>query len=61
MEGSRQRIPEIVGVTMAFVAILVILLGIVYDVRRRSYSIKSQRNSLDVSFRIFRNKVDIHS
>lgn len=49
VERSRHKVPEIVGIAIAFIAVLVILLSIVYCVRRRSYGVKSQRNSLDVS------------
>ncbi|XP_031843455.1 muscle, skeletal receptor tyrosine-protein kinase [Nomia melanderi] len=47
VERSRQRVPEIIGIVLAFIAVLVILLSIVYCVRKRSYNMKSQRNSLD--------------
>ncbi|KZC04523.1 Muscle, skeletal receptor tyrosine protein kinase, partial [Dufourea novaeangliae] len=47
VERSRQRVPEIIGIAIALIAVLVILLSIVYCVRKRSYNIKSQRNSLD--------------
>nr|XP_012136036.1 PREDICTED: muscle, skeletal receptor tyrosine protein kinase-like isoform X3 [Megachile rotundata] len=47
VERSRQRVPEIVGIALAFVAVLAILLSIVYCVKKRSYNVKSQRNSLD--------------
>ncbi|XP_076635602.1 muscle, skeletal receptor tyrosine protein kinase [Colletes latitarsis] len=47
VERSKQRVPEIIGIAIAFIAVLVILLSIVYCVRKRSYNIKSQRNSLD--------------
>ncbi|XP_043682046.1 tyrosine-protein kinase transmembrane receptor Ror-like isoform X2 [Vespula pensylvanica] len=49
VERSRHKVPEIVGIAIAFIAVLVILMSIVYCVRRRSYGVKSQRNSLDVS------------
>ncbi|XP_043496562.1 tyrosine-protein kinase transmembrane receptor Ror-like isoform X1 [Polistes fuscatus] len=49
VERSRHKVPEIVGIAIAFVAVIVILLSIVYCVRRRSYGVKSQRNSLDSS------------
>ncbi|XP_026674758.1 tyrosine-protein kinase transmembrane receptor Ror-like [Ceratina calcarata] len=48
VERVRQRVPEIVGIAIAFVAVLAILFGIVYCVRKRSYNVKSSsRNSLD--------------
>ncbi|XP_034189337.2 tyrosine-protein kinase transmembrane receptor Ror isoform X3 [Osmia lignaria lignaria] len=47
VERSRQRVPEIIGIALAFVAVLAILLSIVYCVKKRSYNVKSQRNSLD--------------
>ncbi|CAK9820474.1 Tyrosine-protein kinase transmembrane receptor Ror [Anthophora plagiata] len=47
VERSRQRAPEIIGIVLAFVAVLAILLSIVYCVKKRSYNVKSQRNSLD--------------
>ncbi|KAG6804029.1 muscle, skeletal receptor tyrosine protein kinase isoform X1 [Apis mellifera caucasica] len=46
-ERVRQKVPEIIGITIAFVAVLAILLSIVYCVKKRSYNVKSQRNSLD--------------
>lgn len=49
VEGLRHNVPEIVGVTMASIVIIIILLGIVYGIKRRTYNIKSQRNSIDVS------------
>lgn len=49
VEELRYKVPEIVGVAIAFVALIMILLSIVYGVRRRSYSVKSQRNPLNVS------------
>lgn len=49
VEGLRYKVPEIVGAAVAFVAVIMLLLSIVYGVRRRSYSIKSQRSPLDVS------------
>lgn len=49
VEELKYKVPEIVGVIIAFIAIIILLLSIVYGVKRRSYSIKSQRNSLDVS------------
>lgn len=54
VERSRQRVPEIIGIVLAFIAVLVILLSIVYCVRKRSYNMKSQRNSLDVSIESYR-------
>lgn len=53
VEGLRYKVPEIIGVTVTFVAVIVLLVSIVYGVRKRSYSIKSQRSSLDVSRHIF--------
>lgn len=47
VERSRQRVPEVIGISIALVAIIVILLIIVYCVKKRSYNVKSQRNSLD--------------
>ncbi|KAM0733100.1 Tyrosine-protein kinase transmembrane receptor Ror [Formica fusca] len=47
VEGLRYKVPEIVGAAVAFVAVIMLLLSIVYGVRRRSYSIKSQRSPLD--------------
>ncbi|XP_076245437.1 muscle, skeletal receptor tyrosine-protein kinase [Calliopsis andreniformis] len=47
VERARQRVPEIIGIVVAFVALLAILLSIVYCVKKRSYNVKSQRNSLD--------------
>ncbi|KAL6447910.1 hypothetical protein ACFW04_000169 [Cataglyphis niger] len=47
VEELRYKVPEIVGVAIAFVAVIMLLLSIVYGVRRRSYSVKSQRSSLD--------------
>ncbi|XP_029164341.1 high affinity nerve growth factor receptor-like [Nylanderia fulva] len=47
VEELRYKVPEIIGVAIAFVAIIMILLSIVYGVRRRSYSVKSQRNPLN--------------
>lgn len=49
VEGLRYKVPEIVGVAIASVAIIGLLFSIVYVVRRRSYSVKSQRSPLDVS------------
>ncbi|XP_011258486.1 high affinity nerve growth factor receptor isoform X2 [Camponotus floridanus] len=49
VDGLRYKVPEIVGVIIAFIALIILLLSIVYGVRRRSYSIKSQRSSLDVT------------
>ncbi|XP_043506683.1 tyrosine-protein kinase transmembrane receptor Ror-like isoform X3 [Frieseomelitta varia] len=49
VERTRQRVPEIIGIAIAFVTILAILLSIVYCVRKRSYNVKSQRNSLDAT------------
>lgn len=49
VDGLRYKVPEIVGVIIAFIALIILLLSIVYGVRRRSYSVKSQRSSLDVS------------
>lgn len=61
VEGLRYKVPEIVGVTIAFITLIILLLGIVvYSVRRRSYSIKSQRNSLDVSH-FFPSFIKIHA
>lgn len=51
VEGLKYKVPEIIGVAVTFVAVIVLLLSIVYGVRRRSYSIKSQRSPLDVSRR----------
>lgn len=48
VERARQRVPEIIGIAVAFIAVLAILLSIVYCVKKRSYNVKSQRNSLDV-------------
>ena len=47
--GLKYKVPEIIGVVVAFVAVIVLLLSIVYGVRKRSYNIKSQRSPLDVS------------
>ncbi|XP_014478823.1 PREDICTED: tyrosine-protein kinase transmembrane receptor Ror-like [Dinoponera quadriceps] len=49
VEGSilRPKVPEIIGIAVAFAVVIMIILGIVYCVRRRTYSVKSQRNSLD--------------
>ncbi|TGZ32398.1 Uncharacterized protein DBV15_06823 [Temnothorax longispinosus] len=47
LEGLKYKVPEIIGVAVAFVAVIVLLLSVVYGVRRRSYSIKSQRSPLD--------------
>ncbi|CAL1684805.1 unnamed protein product [Lasius platythorax] len=47
VEGLRYKVPEIVGVAIASVAIIGLLFSIVYVVRRRSYSVKSQRSPLD--------------
>ena len=47
VERSRQRLPEIIGIAIAFFIVLAILSSIVYWVRKRSYNVKSQRNSLD--------------
>lgn len=52
VEGLIYKVPEIIGIIVAFVAIIVVLLSVIYYVRRRSYSIKSQRSPLDVSRRI---------
>ncbi|KAG7208766.1 hypothetical protein KM043_014960 [Ampulex compressa] len=49
VERTRQKVPEIVGIALAFVALLAIFMGIVYCVKRRSYNVKSQRNSLDAT------------
>lgn len=58
VERARQRVPEIIGIVLAFIAVLVILLSIVYCVRKQSYNMKSQRNSLDVSIESYRiNKI----
>ncbi|XP_020299419.1 muscle, skeletal receptor tyrosine-protein kinase-like isoform X2 [Pseudomyrmex gracilis] len=46
VEEQIYRVPEIIGVSIAFFVVVVCLLGILYGVRRRSYSIKSQRSSL---------------
>ncbi|XP_076750703.1 BDNF/NT-3 growth factors receptor [Xylocopa sonorina] len=47
VERVRQRVPEIIGIAIAFIAVLAILFSIVYCVKKRSYNVKSQRNSLD--------------
>ncbi|XP_012536911.2 high affinity nerve growth factor receptor isoform X2 [Monomorium pharaonis] len=47
VEGLKYRVPEIVGITVAFVTVIVFLLSVVYCVRRRSYNMKSQRSPAD--------------
>ncbi|XP_011141324.1 tyrosine-protein kinase transmembrane receptor Ror [Harpegnathos saltator] len=47
VEGLRPKVPEIIGIAVAFAVVIMIILGIVYCVKRRSYSVKSQKNSLD--------------
>jgi len=54
VDELRQKLPEIVGVVVAFVVVIVFVLGIVYGIRRRSYSVKAQRTPLDVSDHICR-------
>ncbi|KAH0953922.1 hypothetical protein HN011_004321 [Eciton burchellii] len=49
VDELRQKLPEIVGVVVALVVVIVFLLGIVYGIRRRSYSVKAQRTPLDES------------
>ncbi|XP_012234031.2 high affinity nerve growth factor receptor-like isoform X1 [Linepithema humile] len=46
VEGSLYKVPEIIGIAVTFVMVIVFLFGIVYAVKRRSH-VKSQRNSLD--------------
>ncbi|KAL6258099.1 hypothetical protein P5V15_010017 [Pogonomyrmex californicus] len=47
VEELKFKVPEIIGATIAFVTVILLLLSIVYGIRRRSYNIKSQRNPLD--------------
>ncbi|KAL0118602.1 hypothetical protein PUN28_009344 [Cardiocondyla obscurior] len=47
VEGLKYKVPEIIGVTVTFVTIIILLLSIIYGVRRRSYNVKSQRSPLN--------------
>ncbi|XP_066597332.1 tyrosine-protein kinase transmembrane receptor Ror-like isoform X2 [Prorops nasuta] len=43
---SRQKVPEIIGISVAVVAAIAIFLGLLYCIRRRNYGTK-QKNTLD--------------
>lgn len=52
IEESRQNVPEIgvaVGAAVAFIAVIMVVLGVVYCVRRRNHNVKSQRRSREAS------------